>query len=469
GNYWSDYTGEDTNDDDLGDTDENGDEDGNYGPGDYYPLIKITNQKPVADFDYLPENPRKDEEIQFEDKSYDLDGDVVEWYWDFGDEETSDEQNPKHKYSKSGDYEVKLTVTDNEGTEDSIEKTITVSKAPNKKPEVEITGPAEGQEVKAITTIKGKSSDEDGIDDIQKVEIKITNSTWDSGWLSAEKDGDDWSEWKYDWDATEVENDDYTIWARAFDGEDYSDVFEVDVRVKNEKENKIPTVTISKPEEGEEISGTYTIEGTASDEDGEIEEVEIKIDDKDWETAEGEESWDYDWDTTEVSDGEHTIYARAFDGKDYSEVFEVNITIKNEAQVNHDPEIEITAVENIDDYTVQITWIASDPDGNTLKIDLYYDTDTNPENGKTPIAKDLSNTGSYDWDVSGMEDGDYYILALAMDPRGAEGRGYSEKMTISLPVFAPDFKVLSIKALSSSFEPGNAVVINAVIRNLGSI
>jgi len=41
------------------------------------------------------------------------------WNWDFGDGETSTEQNPKHIYQDTGTYTVKLSVTDNFGEKDS--------------------------------------------------------------------------------------------------------------------------------------------------------------------------------------------------------------------------------------------------------------------------------------------------------------------------------------------------------------
>jgi hypothetical protein len=44
------------------------------------------------------------------------------WLWDFGDGETSDEQNPTHSYSNPGEYTVQLTVTDDNGA-DFTEKT----------------------------------------------------------------------------------------------------------------------------------------------------------------------------------------------------------------------------------------------------------------------------------------------------------------------------------------------------------
>ena len=35
------------------------------------------------------------------------------WYWDLGDGNTSNEQNPTHVYLKTGTYQISLIVTDN--------------------------------------------------------------------------------------------------------------------------------------------------------------------------------------------------------------------------------------------------------------------------------------------------------------------------------------------------------------------
>jgi hypothetical protein len=49
-----------------------------------------------------------------------------EYQWDFGDGSTSTEKNPTHKYSKAGDYEYNLTVTDDGGDSDYITGEITI-------------------------------------------------------------------------------------------------------------------------------------------------------------------------------------------------------------------------------------------------------------------------------------------------------------------------------------------------------
>jgi thioredoxin 1 len=51
--------------------------------------------------------------VQFTDTST---GELTKWKWDFGDGTTSPKQNPMHKYSEVGSYTVKLTVTNDEGS-----------------------------------------------------------------------------------------------------------------------------------------------------------------------------------------------------------------------------------------------------------------------------------------------------------------------------------------------------------------
>ena len=54
--------------------------------------------------------------VAFLDKSY---GDVKEWYWDFGDGQTSGEQNPVHEYEYGGVFNVCLTIKTYDGCTDT--------------------------------------------------------------------------------------------------------------------------------------------------------------------------------------------------------------------------------------------------------------------------------------------------------------------------------------------------------------
>lgn len=88
---------------------------------------------PVVDFE-LPEICIKDTFAQFTDLSTIADGSVLSYLWDFGDPtsgvlNTSSLKNPKHTYTLSGIYPVKLTVTTSNGCITTIQKPFTVSGA----------------------------------------------------------------------------------------------------------------------------------------------------------------------------------------------------------------------------------------------------------------------------------------------------------------------------------------------------
>jgi len=64
----------------------------------------------------------------FIDKSSDIDGAIISWFWNFGDGKTSAKRNPRHRYIRSGNYSVTLTVTDDKGGSNSISKNVTIRK-----------------------------------------------------------------------------------------------------------------------------------------------------------------------------------------------------------------------------------------------------------------------------------------------------------------------------------------------------
>ena len=98
-------------------------------------------------------------------------------------------------------------------------------------------------------------------------------------------------------------------------------------------ENQKPTVTITSPESGATIEKgeVVTIEGTASDLDGLLLSVEVKIGGSNWIEADLTDGiWSYIWNTTGLPSGSQvTIYAKASDlYGEYNETY-VQITIQS--------------------------------------------------------------------------------------------------------------------------------------------
>lgn len=83
--------------------------------------IEVLDTDPVADFTANVTSGNAPLVVQFTDLSTSYDS-IVSWEWDFGDVETSIEQNPTHEYSDAGTYTVKLTVSEADGDADTETK-----------------------------------------------------------------------------------------------------------------------------------------------------------------------------------------------------------------------------------------------------------------------------------------------------------------------------------------------------------
>jgi len=88
-----------------------------WAAGDGY-IMKATEAiAPVAEFSGTPTSGYVPLTVQFTDLST---NNPTSWLWDFGDEETSIEQNPIHIYDEVGIYTVTLTATNAGGSDDEV-------------------------------------------------------------------------------------------------------------------------------------------------------------------------------------------------------------------------------------------------------------------------------------------------------------------------------------------------------------
>lgn len=74
----------------------------------YDTIIVVKPSEPTVDFMAEPLSGCSPLTVYFTDLST---GNITDWLWDFGDGDTSDEQNPQHTFSVSGQYTISLTIT----------------------------------------------------------------------------------------------------------------------------------------------------------------------------------------------------------------------------------------------------------------------------------------------------------------------------------------------------------------------
>jgi len=93
----------------------------------------IPNKPPIAAFTYSPPNPRVCESIVFNaSASYDPEGSITSYTWDFGDGNITKISNSLiyHHYEIPGAYNIILTVVDSGGLKNATSKEITITKPP---------------------------------------------------------------------------------------------------------------------------------------------------------------------------------------------------------------------------------------------------------------------------------------------------------------------------------------------------
>ena len=147
GNYWSDYTGADdyhgSKQDILG-GDNIGDVPYRFSWGkDSYPLILIFGENPpIANFSHSPD----DLSATFDaSSSFDRDGTVVSWSWNFGDNTSGSGLIVSHTYVDYDVYNVTLSIIDNNGYQDNVSEQIYIlDNNPPLKPD-KPTGPTSGK------------------------------------------------------------------------------------------------------------------------------------------------------------------------------------------------------------------------------------------------------------------------------------------------------------------------------------
>ena len=84
--------------------------------------ITALDSPPTAGFSFKA----MDLQVAFTDTSKD-DGKLVSWNWDFGDGNSSEQQNPVHSYAKAGEYTVVLSVRDDAGQKGEFKQVVKVT------------------------------------------------------------------------------------------------------------------------------------------------------------------------------------------------------------------------------------------------------------------------------------------------------------------------------------------------------
>ena len=89
--------------------------------------VTVYTNEPVVQFGYAPDRSQANEVVTFDaSASFDANGRIVKYNWDFGDGSSGEGVKARHPYASAGEYNTTLTVTDSEGTKVSKTRLVTV-------------------------------------------------------------------------------------------------------------------------------------------------------------------------------------------------------------------------------------------------------------------------------------------------------------------------------------------------------
>lgn len=93
--------------------------------------------------------------------------------------------------------------------------------------------------------------------------------------------------------------------------------------------NNPPSIAITSHSQGSKVTGSFKLKGISSDVDGNdnIQLIEVRIDNSSWRAASGTTNWDFEIDANTLEHGLHELFARAYDGKNYSGISSITIEV----------------------------------------------------------------------------------------------------------------------------------------------
>jgi PKD repeat protein len=208
------------------------------------------NDPPTAGFNFTPSDPTTDETISFHSTSSDLDGTIESYAWDFDNDGTTDAtgSDPTHAYDHAGTFQVRLTVTDDDGLTGVVTKAVPVSnKVPVAAFHYSPSLPATNEDV----TFTSDSSDPDG---------SIDSTLWD---FDNDGEYDDGSGTSVQWKFTKSGSN--TVRLKVIDNDGAEDTASQSVTVSNQAPTLVDfTASPSSPLTGEDVTFTAQVEDADS-------------------------------------------------------------------------------------------------------------------------------------------------------------------------------------------------------------
>jgi uncharacterized protein YkwD len=298
----------------------------------------------------------------------------------------------------NGSHAVTATVTNKAGLTATASLSFTVNNpVSNVPPMVTITYPQDGDTVYGTISFRGTAASGKGV---ASVYAAVDNITY---FPASGLDN-----WSYAVDTTKLTDGNHRLSVQMSDAAGGRAVASVAVIVNNTA--KPPAISITQPTSGAVLSGLVSVSGTASD-PVRLVSVDVSIDGGSPVIPQGRDSWSYVLDTTHLTNGSHTITARATNTFSQVTVATVIVSVSNGTS-SQPPTISITQPANgaTVSGTTSVQGTAGDATGlATVTVSL--------DGGASVAATGLQNW-TYALDTTKLSNGAHTVTATATNQAG---------------------------------------------------
>ncbi|WP_172436002.1 PKD domain-containing protein [Sediminicola luteus] len=320
------------------------------------------------------------------------DAGITTYLWDFGNGNTSNEPNPNHTFTESGNFTVNLTVTDTQGASDSDNVVISVGEVPNTPPLAQITVDNEtGVAPLSVQFNSDSSTDDKG----------IVSYAWDFGNGQSSTDSNPAMIFS--------EPGTYTVKLTVWDQEDLSDS-DTQTIVVDPVPNTAPVAVISSDKSEGEAPLTVQFSSSDSYDDKEIVS-------QTWDFGNGETSQQINATITFETPGEYTVSLTVSDAEGLSNTTQTSITV-NLPEDNTPPVAKITSSTTSGIAPLAIAFDAGQSSDNIGITTYAWDFGDGTNSSESALNKTYAQAGQYTvvltvTDANGNTDSDQIVITVS--------------------------------------------------------
>jgi hypothetical protein len=311
-------------------------------------------------------------------------------------------------------------------------------------PAVSITSPANGATVNGTVAVQVSATDNVGVTQVELYRDGVLIGTKTS------------APYSFNWDTSTVANGAHSLTSKAYDaGGNNATSAAVNVTVQNDL--VAPTASITSPTSGQIVSGTATVQASATDNIG-VTKVELYADGALVGTKTAA-PYSFSWNTDPLTEASHTLQAKAYDAaNNVGNSANVTVTVKHDVTP---PTVALTAPAAGATLTGTVTVSANASDDKAVaRVEFYR--------GTTLLGTDTTAPYSIQWNTSAETPGAYSLTARAFDTGNNSATSSAVSVTVADSV-APTVAITSPADNSSVAKKSTVTIAATATDNVGVV